>query len=80
LLKPLLRRVVPNGVALVDSADSTALTVAGILRAKRIPDNQKSDSTSIQFFVTDSVQKFQRLGKLFLGRPIANITHVELKE
>jgi glutamate racemase len=80
LLKPLLRRVVPNGVALVDSADSTALTVAGILRAKRIPDSQKPDSTSIQFFVTDSVQKFQRLGKLFLGRPIANITHVELKE
>jgi glutamate racemase len=89
LLKPLLRRIVPNGVALVDSADSTAQVVAQILKSSKQSegpgsvkqrDKSQSDSTSIQFFVTDSVQKFQRLGKLFLGRPMTKITHVELKE
>jgi hypothetical protein len=35
---------------------------------------------AVEFFVTDSVQKFERLGRMFLGRPIENITHVELKE
>lgn len=80
LLKPLLRRVVPNGVALVDSADSTAFSVAEVLKAQSPQTEKALDATSIQFFVTDSVQKFQRLGKLFLGRPIAKITHVELRE
>lgn len=80
LLKPLLRRVVPNGVALVDSADSTAFTVAEVLKTQRPQGEKALDAASIRFFVTDSVQKFERLGKLFLGRPIANITHVELKE
>ncbi|HUK47776.1 MAG TPA: glutamate racemase [Terriglobales bacterium] len=79
LLKPLLHRVVPERVTLVDSAESTALAVSKLLdnEPERVEKNRQSP---IQFFVTDSTQKFQRLGKLFLGRPIANITHVELKE
>lgn len=81
LLKPLLKRVVPNGVTLVDSADSTALAVAKLLNASGEGRQSQADEVgSIQFFVTDSVEKFKRLGELFLGRPIANITHVELKE
>ncbi|HKW17928.1 MAG TPA: glutamate racemase [Terriglobales bacterium] len=83
LLKPLLRRIVPNGVALVDSADSTAFTVAELLKSNAPTANRTDksrDSTVIRFFVTDSVQKFQRLGKLFLGRPMTDVTHVELKE
>jgi hypothetical protein len=34
----------------------------------------------LRFFVTDSAEKFKRLGALFLGRPIEHITHVDLKE
>jgi hypothetical protein len=30
--------------------------------------------------VTDSTEKFKRLGARFLGRSIDNITHVDLKE
>jgi len=34
----------------------------------------------LRFFVTDSAEKFRRLGSSFLGQRIENITHVDLKE
>ena len=84
LLKPVLQTVVPKGVTLVDSAESTANAVARLLRkpadgGERVSE-APNDSAKIRFFVTDSAQKFQRLGKLFLGRPMTDVTHVELKE
>jgi glutamate racemase len=84
LLKPALQKLVPKGVTLVDSAESTAHAVAkllnqpvGHIESRGTPSN---DSAKIEFFVTDSAQKFQRLGKLFLGRPLHDVTHVQLKE
>jgi glutamate racemase len=90
LLKPVLQRVVPKRVTLVDSAESTALAVSNLMgntsenaghfggQAQR--QTSAHDSGKIKFFVTDSAQKFQRLGKLFLGRPMTDVTHIELKE
>ena len=84
LLKPILEKIVPKGVRLVDSAESTAHAVAKRLNIpaervdRRAPPSQ--NSAKIKFFVTDSAQKFQRLGKLFLGRPMTDVTHIELKE
>jgi glutamate racemase len=82
LLKPVLQRVVPKGVTLVDSAESTAHAVAKILKSGGESAHPRSQSKSpkIKFFVTDSAQKFQRLGKLFLGQPMSDVIHVELKE
>lgn len=84
LLKPVLQTVVPKGVTLVDSAESTAHAVAKLLNAPADGGERRSESSNnsstIKFFVTDSAQKFQRLGKLFLGRPMTDVTHVELKE
>jgi glutamate racemase len=77
LLKAVLQRVVPAGVTLVDSAESTALAVGEMLQSG---DRPGSGSASLRFFVTDSVEKFRRLGTRFLGREIADITHVDLKE
>jgi hypothetical protein len=34
----------------------------------------------LRFFATDSTEKFQRLGERFLGLPIENVQHVDLKE
>jgi glutamate racemase len=79
LLKPLLRRVVPSGVTLVDSADATALAARELISALPAGPARGSDS-QVRFFVTDSTEKFKRLGAVFLGRPIDNITHVDLKE
>jgi glutamate racemase len=84
LLKPVFERVVPKGVTLVDSAESTAHAVAKLLNGQS--DGAKSrvapldDPAKFKFFVTDSAQKFQRLGKLFLGQPMTDVVHIELKE
>jgi glutamate racemase len=78
LLKPLLRRVAPPHVGIVDSAESTTHAVAARLKASpRLSDSLPS---SLKFFATDSVEKFRRLGACFLGRPVEDVTHVDLKE
>ena len=85
LLKPLLHRVTPPHVTIVDSAQSTAHVVADhlatllpALRAAGV--EERGSPTRLKFFATDSVEKFRRLGQRFLGRSIEDIQHVDLKE
>ena len=83
LLKPLLRRVVPPSVTIVDSAESTAHVVAEQLRItplKASTDEERRELARMKFFATDSVEKFRRLGTKFLGLPIEDVQHVDLKE
>jgi glutamate racemase len=78
LLRPLFQRLVRPGVAIVDSAESTARAVAQTLQAgNSLPSAGKPE---IQFFATDSAEKFRRLGTSFLGRPIQQVEHVDLRE
>jgi glutamate racemase len=82
LLLPLLRRAAPEHVRIVDSAESTAHSVASQLR-KLVPANSDEERRSVarlKFFATDSTEKFQRLGQRFLGRAIESVQHVDLKE
>ena len=83
LLKPLLHRVAPGHVTIVDSAESTARAVASHLR-QLVPPPEDSEerraAARLKFFATDSVEKFRRLGARFLGRPIDDVQHVDLKE
>jgi glutamate racemase len=84
LLKPLLHRVAPGHVSIVDSAESTAHAVARHLRellpqAPAQPAEERA-LPRLKFFATDSVDKFRRLGERFLGHPIEDVQHVDLKE
>ena len=82
LLKP-LHRLVPDHVTIVDSAGSTAQVVAQLLRQglpKVSSEAERRELPRLKFFVTDSVEKFRRLGAKFLGSPIVDVEHVELKE
>ena len=83
LLKPLLHRVAPGHVSIVDSAESTARTVASRLQ-QLVPAKSEAEerraAPRIKFFATDSVEKFRRLGERFLGRAIEDVQHVDLKE
>src|SRR5579863_9550244 len=83
LLKPLLGRVAPSHVRIVDSAESTAQAVASHLQ-QLVPapadSEERREAPRINFFATDSVEKFKRLGQRFLGRPIETVQHVDLKE
>jgi len=86
LLKPLLRRLAPGHVAIVDSADSTADAVAGLLASAPIsPFSQARDlerraEARLKFLATDSAEKFRALSQRFLGHPITHVSHVDLKE
>ena len=83
LLKPLLHRVAPGHVSIVDSAESTARAVASHLQ-ELVPSptdaEERRGPARIKFFATDSVEKFRRLGERFLGRGIEDVQHVDLKE
>src|SRR5436190_2126972 len=79
LIKPLLRRLAPPHVSVVDSAESTAQVVKG-LRPQSSSQSEEHGSPSLKFFATDSVEKFQRLGERFLDRPIKDVEHVDLRE
>jgi glutamate racemase len=84
LLKPLLHRVAPSHVSIVDSADSTAGVVAHRLQKLLAPgqavQEERRTRPRLKFFATDSVEKFRRLGERFLGHSIDDLQHVDLKE
>ncbi|HTW57458.1 MAG TPA: glutamate racemase [Terriglobales bacterium] len=82
LLKPLLRRVAPAHVSIVDSAESTAHAVAMHLRQMVAAGaaEERRAAPRLKFFATDSTEKFRRLGERFLGHPIERVQHVDLKE
>jgi glutamate racemase len=83
LLKPLLRGLAPAAVTIVDSAESTAHVVCQLLRQglpKASAEPERRGTPRLKIVVTDSVEKFRRLGAQFLGHPIEEIEHVDLKE
>jgi glutamate racemase len=83
LIQPLLRRVAPAHVAIVDSADSTARAVARQLHTEPPTSLAKSERRGVpglKFFATDSAEKFRKMGTRFLGLPVEDVLHVDLKE
>jgi glutamate racemase len=76
LLKTLLRKVVPEHVAIVDSAEATARSMAKQLGSKS---DGNSDHPNVKFFATDSEEKFRKAGEKFLGRRIENVAHVDIE-
>ena len=84
LLRPLLQRVTPGHVNIVDSAESTAHAVAS--RLQQLIDTAIGDEPErrtlprLKFFATDSTEKFQQLGQRFLGHAIEGVQHIDLKE
>ena len=81
LIKPLLRRVAPGHVSIVDSAHSTAHAVSDKVKELGPREGAKEErEPALRFFATDSVEKFRRMGPNFLGHPVNSVEHVDLKE
>jgi glutamate racemase len=80
LLRQNIERAVPEGMKVIDSAESTAEAAARLFngRAKCRDDRDDDFPTEIRCFATDSVEKFERLGSRFLGRPTGNVQLVDL--
>lgn len=80
LLRPLIERAVPAGMNVIDSAESTAEAAARMFNGQAKPADSASNNhpTEIHCFATDSVEKFERLGSRFLGRPVGKVQLVDL--
>jgi glutamate racemase len=84
LLRPLIERAVPAGMRVIDSAESAADAAADLINGKdetasgSLPLQSGAMDASIRCFATDSVEKFERLGSRFLGRPVGNVELVDL--
>lgn len=76
LIRPLLRRVAPQQVEIVDSAESTAVKVAEILGKNC----GQGGCGSLRCYATDSVEKFRRLGEKFLGCSIENVELIDIEK
>jgi len=79
LLRPLIEASVPPGMRVIDSAESTAEAAVQLIDGRAAaPDADTDSNTLIRCFATDSVDKFQRLGSRFLGRPVGDVELVDL--
>lgn len=82
LLAPLLRRIAPASMQVVDSAESTARAVNAMLELSSKPTTAPSpdvrEHRTFRFYVTDSTDKFKRLATQFLGRQVDHVERVDL--
>lgn len=80
LLRPLIERAAPAGMKVIDSAESTADAAARLINGRAHPHGVGGEDwpTEVHCFATDSVEKFERLGSRFLGRPTGEVQLVDL--
>ncbi len=79
LLRAAFEHAVTPGVTVIDSAESTARAAVKLFNGRVAPPVSQADQqTEVLCFATDSVEKFERLGSRFLGRPVGNVTLVDL--
>lgn len=78
LLKPALRKVVGEGVALVDSAESCAAFTQDRLREMNLLAGNRRRAGWIRPFVTDEPERFGEFAGRFLGCETATPVKVEL--
>jgi glutamate racemase len=79
LLKPVIAEVMGSGVTLVDSAAETALTVADILRQKKML-RPPAEVGNHHYFVSDIPAGFIRVGNRFLGGRLGDVYQVSLDQ
>lgn len=69
VFKSLLSRLLPSGITIVDSAEATATACHNLLKTRNLLSTSKSTAQQ-QYLVTDSVNRFQAIGEIFLGQAL----------
>jgi glutamate racemase len=79
VLAPALRKVLGPGVAIVDSAETTAASLADVLEQRGLVRHDQPKGT-VTLLATDGPERFARVGAVFLGRPLvpADVEIVDL--
>jgi glutamate racemase len=79
LLRPLIEKAVPAGMRVIDSADAAADAAVRLVNGRAAQPSGRTDQPpALRCFATDSVDKFERLGSTFLGRPTGKVELVDL--
>ena len=84
LLRPMIERVVPPEMKVIDSAEAAADAAVRMVNGKvqaATPSSgvgRASPTAQVRCFATDSVEKFERLGSRFLGQPVGHVELVDL--
>lgn len=80
VLAPAIRAVLGDGVAIVDSAETTAAALVDVLDRSGLRRGAAAAPGRIRLLATDSAERFARVGGTFLGRPIeaADVEVVDL--
>lgn len=75
LLKPVIKKVLGNGVTLIDSAKQVAIEVKKILATEGLLSTGRKKPKR-RFYVSDNPEWFSSLAGRFLGKPIENARKV----
>lgn len=78
MLKEVISKVMGEDVVLIDSARETAIKLKKYLNLNAFVDEEREGVDL--FEVTDLPQRFQEVGKIFLGRELQNVQHVTIVE
>ncbi|MGC8887558.1 MAG: glutamate racemase [Verrucomicrobiia bacterium] len=79
LLKPVIKKIVGDNIALVDSAQVCAQTVKQKLgQLGFLKQSSNSEEGNLIFYTTDAPEHFTRLAKRFLGYPVKSAWKAEL--
>ncbi len=82
LLRTLFEQAVRPGARVIDSAESAAQAAVLLFNGRVSPPSnalqELSPNAQLRCFATDSVEKFERLGSRFLGRPTGKVELVDL--
>ena len=79
LLRPLIEAAVPRGMRVIDSAEAAADAAVRLFNGRAAPSpSGAAEPAPIRCFATDSVEKFERLGSRFLGRPVGTVDLIDL--
>lgn len=76
VFKSLLAELLPKDVLMVDSASATAQVLSLVLAQGQLR-AVSNNLPGIQYLVTDSIKRFQKVGEIFLGEPLPS-TDIEL--
>ncbi|HDQ25442.1 MAG TPA: glutamate racemase [bacterium] len=77
LLKPLIKKIMP-GVGIIDSAGETAREVVSFIGRKNFQRRSKIKGRA-RFFVTDTPEAFNKVGKMFLKKSMVAAKKIALK-
>ncbi len=78
LLKRLIAGVMGPGTTLIDSAQETARELARVIDTHGIGTAAHSEAMH-RYAVTDDVERFRKVGAVFLGEPLDHVEHVDVE-